>query len=214
MSSFALVARVAAVVGAVLLLALVPAALGRGSRRAPPAFLVVASGVAFGLAGLLLATHAAFRIPLPIAADDLANALGNGLLPRIPASLSVMTASLSSGGPYTLAPLSGLLPGVGLLALGSLLVVAGRVRTTLPAAPDGLRWALIVLALTGVLRGALALGFPDALAAPAATGPVALVSAMLAVLALLSARLDADAPPALAAFPAIAAAALPFVLAP
>lgn len=214
LSTFALVARVAAVVGALLLVALVPAAVGRGKRRQPPAFLVVASGVAFGLAGLLLAAHAAFRIPLPIAADDLANTFRDGLLPRIPASLSVLTASLSSGGPYTLSPLAGLLPGIGLLCLGTLLVLAGRVRSTLPAAPDGLRWALLALALTGVLRGALSLVFPDALAAPAATGPVALVSATLAVLALLAARTDADAPPALATLPAVAAAALPFVLAP
>ncbi len=213
LESFRIMARIAAALGVLTVLVLGISTRRQARLPLPSKTLVLATGLVFSLAGLILLAHGLLRIPLPVAADELARNFATDLLPRIPARLSVLSATLTHGGPYTMTPWSGLLPGLGLAGFGVTLAALGHARTPTRKSASPQRPALLALVVAALLRAAVAWWFPGSLASPAAAAPVALVVACLGLLALAAddPRTGTDRGLGLVTF---AAAALPFVLLP
>lgn len=169
----------------------------------------VAGALAIASGAVLLA-WAIGRIPLPDTFTDLATRFERDVLPRLPGSLAVLEAAPTHAAPYVLPVSFGLLAAIGPLAAGVSLVASQGRR----ASPSRLSVEPLALALAGTaLLRAAALAFaPEGFAAPAASVPVAVTSAILAATAVVARRLHPDRE-AVALAPAVVAAALQLALA-
>lgn len=213
LGAFQVVARLAGLLAVVSVVLLGLSGWTRQRRGRISNGLVMASGIAFALGGVVLLAHGLLRIPLAISPDDLGRSFAADLLPRLPASLSVLSATMNHGGPYTLTWWAGLIPGLGLVAFGSVLLFPGRPPRSNSTGTPSLMGPLLAVIIAALLRASAAFWFPGSAAAPAASASVALVAASLAALALLAdGRHPGDARNA--TLLAIAASALPFVLLP
>jgi hypothetical protein len=149
-----------------------------------------AAGLAAGAlaiaSGVLLLAYAAARLPLAVTFDGLVARFQQDLLPRLPASLSVLEAAPTHDGPYRVSMSFGLLACIGPLAAGVALVLshasAGK--------PGPVAWepAALILAALALARAASLFLAPGFLAIPAAAVPVSLVSAALAAASVVVRR--------------------------
>ena len=193
-------------------LALVLVLLVRASAPRAAGFARIVGLIAGALAiatAVLLLGYAVGHVALPDTFADLTARFQRDVLPRLPASLSVLEAAPTQAGPYVL-PLSwGLLASVGPLAAWLALIVSlarKAPRKPLPIPPFAVLFAVLVL----VRAASLALA-PALVNAPAGAVPVALASALLAAVAVVAGRLHPDRESAILT-PAILAAVLQLTL--
>ncbi len=169
---------------------------------------MVAGGLALA-AGAMLLGYSLGRIPLPDTFADLSARFARDVLPRLPASLTVLEAAPTHDSPYAL-PLSwGLLASVGPLAAG--LALFASLARKAPGKAFPFQPLAVVLAAVALLRAASFTFAPGLVDAPPAAVPVAVASALLAAFAVVAARLHPDRQSAALA-PALVAAALQLAL--
>jgi hypothetical protein len=160
--------------------------------------------------GAILLGYTVGHLPLAETFDSLSARFQQDILPRLPASLTVLEAAPTHDGPYRI-PLSfGLLASIGPLVAGSSIILSLR-RGTRP------RMALleplaILLATLAVLRAAAFFLAADPLTTPNAAVPICLISAILAASSVLARRVNVSGKAASIAL-LITAAVLQFALA-